>query len=166
MAECDPNNVNCANPACRSKCGWIQWFGNLSDCTVILQYQLTSGGVWHSLGEYGPSQSTELNGGILMLPQEVNLRAIRKPQPGDTGPPEVVSNWGRLGTSLQSLYVGDDKCRGPGASAAQEVLRSLGRAPEEPALKPIHTMLIVLVGVFAAAALGAAMVTALKARKK
>ena len=157
--RCDTNNVNCANPECRSMCGWIQWFGNLSDCTVILQYQMQPGGLWHSLGEYGPGQSTELGGGILMLPQEVNLRAIQKPT-DPAAPPKVVSNWGRLGTSLQSLYVGGDKCRATASptTPATTVTEASRQDVQDPrASGGVSGALVLAVFVVAAAAVGAAL---------
>lgn len=117
MSDCDDSNVDCSRPGCRNKCGWLQWFGNLSNCTVVLQYQNEEGGLWHSLGEYGPNQHTELGGGIVLLPQEVNVRVIEKPDPSSTGPPKEIANYGRLGSSLPSLYVTANQCFSGKASA-------------------------------------------------
>lgn len=111
MSDCDDQNVDCSRPECRDKCGWLQWFGNLTNCTVILQYQTDDEGIWHSLGEYGPNQHTELGGGVLLMPQNVNLRAIRIPPAGTTRSPDVVASWGRLGPHVPSLVLSPDRCR-------------------------------------------------------
>lgn len=102
--------VDCSRPECLHKCGWLQWFKNTSRCTVEFQYQREAGGLWHSLGTYGPGEAVELGGGALYLPKEVNLRVIRSPKPGSTDPPLVVVNYGRLGDSLPSLAVTPSHC--------------------------------------------------------
>jgi hypothetical protein len=128
MSECDDSNIDCSKPQCRNKCGWIQWFGNLSDCTVILQYQDSQGGLWHSLGEYAPGQKTELGGGVILLPQNVNIRAIKKPELTDEGSVQVVLNWGRLGESSPSLFVSAQRCSSAQDTTTQVSIPSAGTA--------------------------------------
>jgi hypothetical protein len=76
----------------------------------VLQYQEQAGSLWHNIAEFAPGQNTELGGGALFLPKEVNLRVIKKPKEGSSEPPTVVLNYGRLGNSLSTLFVPQDAC--------------------------------------------------------
>ncbi len=129
--------VDCMRPECRSRCGTVSWFGNLSDCDVSLQFQMP-GGIWHSLGTYPPGMHTELGGGALLLPESVNLRVIETPEPGheNDATVHVVQDWGRLGPGLPSLYIDNSMCTklAPSATAALKpapppVARTIAQRP-------------------------------------
>ena len=112
---CTP--VDCANPACRHLCGALQWFGNLSTCTVELQYRLPYDPQWHSLGVYESGDHTELGGGALYLPSEAHLRAVRV-KPSTTSATatttrnddQVIYQWGRVGNGWRHLLVDSNNC--------------------------------------------------------
>lgn len=136
MAEYDcssPESVDCSKPECSKQCGTLGWFGNLSECTVMLQYQSSDGDVWHSLGTYGPQEHTELGRGVLLLPREVNLRAIQiTGSPDDLTHPKVLVNWGRLGISAPSLFVDPSMCSPQDSKVSQMVARGCPKCPSCP----------------------------------
>lgn len=132
-AECAV--VECFRPECASQCGFLKWFGNLSDCDVTLQYQLEEGKVWHSLGTYPPGNQIELGGGVLLLPSLAKIRVVEA-LPGDTPGTfkdgRVLANWGVIGTGLPTLFVDNSNCRR--AEGAVNVSNSSSSAAPSPAV--------------------------------
>lgn len=88
----------------------MEWFGNLSSCQVRLEYKTGEEDTWHSLGEYGPGQHTELGGGTLLLPASSSLRVVEV-KSGD-----MISNIGRLGKGLPPVYVDNTNCQAGSAT--------------------------------------------------
>lgn len=124
--------VECSNPACLDHCGSIQWFGNLSNCHVSLEYRLETGTLWHSLGLYGPGDKTELSGGAIYLPSDAILRTVN----AKTG--KVISEYGRLGQGFSTLYVDSTMCEGAIDSSQRESpTQSVAAAPQCPAIIPL-----------------------------
>jgi hypothetical protein len=100
----DCSLVQCFRPECRKKCGYLKWFGNLSDCDVTLEYKLEDGTLWHSLGQYPPGNHSELGGGALLLPSTSTVRAV------ETKSGKVLANWGTLGQGFPSLFIDTTMC--------------------------------------------------------
>jgi hypothetical protein len=115
-AECAV--VECFRPECASQCGFIKWFGNLSDCYVTLQYQLEEGKIWHSLGTYPPGNQIELGGGVLMLPSSARIRVVEavaaNSTTGSFQEGRVIADWGVVGTGQPTLFVDNSNCRKQG----------------------------------------------------
>ena len=101
--------VDCQLQDCRSQCGYLKWFGNLSDCDVSLQYRLPRGNIWHSLGEFPSGNHTEFGGGVLLLPSEAEIRAVRTAN-NSNNKNEVVADWGNVGKGLPSLFIDNSMC--------------------------------------------------------
>jgi len=110
MSETSCPVVDCFQPACRSKCGGISNFINLSNCHVQLEYRLANEQLWHSLGAYAPGVRTELGGGTILLPEDADIRAVhQKPHSQEK---QVIANWGRLTfPGLPTLFVDSSMCQ-------------------------------------------------------
>lgn len=130
--------VDCSRVECSSKCGRISWFGNMSDCTVRLEYQHGSDGLWHSLGEYAPGMHSELGGGTLLLPSDSNIRVV------DVNG-KVVQNYGRLGDGLHTLYVDSSMCQTSTKSTASSA--SVGSIKKDEDLSTINIVAITLASI-------------------
>lgn len=103
--------LRCSDPACQSQCGFLEFFTNLSNCTVTLQYQVQNDAPWHSLGTYGPGEKILLNGGALFLPKTSNIRVIKTDHPNSgQKSPTIITNWGNLGSGLPKLFVDNSMC--------------------------------------------------------
>lgn len=102
--------VDCQLQNCRSKCGYLKWFGNLSDCDVSLEYRLPHGELWHSLGEFASGNHTEFGGGVLLLPSQAEIRAVKSRTETGTEVNEVIADWGNVGNGLPSLFIDNSMC--------------------------------------------------------
>jgi hypothetical protein len=131
--------VECMLPECMDQCAAVSYFGNLSSCTVLLQFQLNSAGLWHSLGEYGPGVHTELGGGALFLPRTSNLRAVNK----KTG--QVITDFGNLGTGLRTLYVDNSMCSDSGTKTTGQETKSTETVNAEPSKHESGILLLLLI---------------------
>lgn len=103
-SSCPHQRLDCSDVRCIGQCGVLKWFGNLSDCTVELQYQAENENLWHSLGQYAPHTRTELGRGAIFLPQSSNIRVI------DIKNKKEIVNYGRLGKGLPHLFVDSTNC--------------------------------------------------------
>jgi len=159
--NCDPQNPDCSLEKCHSNCGIIRWFGNLSQCPVTLQYQDRPGGLWHSLGTYGPGQTIELGSGAIYLPSNSNIRAIHAEDPKLNRPPQVVTDWGRIGQGMASLSVDD----AGGCQTTQTSATPILSPPvSAPPIKVGHVTVNKFIIVFLTFVTGAAVWTAWKVR--
>lgn len=138
LKECDI--VDCGQPRCLEKCGFFQWFGNLSNCHVLLQYQLAQSNDWHTLGTFGPGEHIDLSQGALYLPNDAKLRVIRQSDG------QLVTDYGEIGRTLKSIFVDSTFCSEDTAPGGDT---GLGDKRDEDAPKqktPIWVWIVVTLG--------------------
>ncbi len=137
MEGCDWKNPNCNVPGCISKCGQLSWFGNLSECTVVLQYKVPQEDEWRSLGMYHPGEHLDLGNGALWLPHDARLRVLQIPRQGtDLKNPKLVVEFGQIGSGLPDLYVDQSMCQ-----EAPQVLPSETPTPQLPRSRSLSAAL-------------------------
>jgi hypothetical protein len=132
-----------------------------------MQYQIRNGGLWHSLGEYLPGMHTELGGGALFLPKDVNIRVIETPKTAkEQDAPRVIQNWGVLGDGLRSLYINNDMCYRERSDNNSSSPSPVNHNACPPTKKPVPTWLIYSVSIIALLALVAGVTTVLLLKRK
>lgn len=138
--------VDCGEMECikEAKCGSIQWFGNLTECAVMLQYNIPPSKTWFSMGVFQPGEHMDLAQGALYLPSKAQMRAIK----ADSG--EVLTNYGEIGQGIHSLYIDSDMCRPTAQAPAQTPVASPTAANSSVWVWFVLTGLIVVVVTVAA----------------
>lgn len=98
--------VDCSKPECAQKCGNIDWVGNMSECSVTLQYRLPRSAIWYNLSDFPPGSKTELGGGTVLLPGDAVLRVVET-----NNPEHIILDLGRIGIGLPSIYIDSNMCK-------------------------------------------------------